>query len=80
VEVGSCFVSESFFPSFFDCGDAEFLGFSLACFGAGGSAERVFPCVGGVSFCGADNVEGLEYLAKIEVNAKSRGKKRAKMR
>ncbi|KAJ7821701.1 hypothetical protein B0H14DRAFT_3875843 [Mycena olivaceomarginata] len=32
----------------------NFGGFSLACFGAGGSAERPSPCVGGVSFCGAD--------------------------
>ncbi|KAJ6533612.1 hypothetical protein B0H19DRAFT_1383609 [Mycena capillaripes] len=35
-------------------GDAEFWGFSLACFGTRGSAERAFPSMGGVLLCGTD--------------------------
>ncbi|KAJ7252918.1 hypothetical protein C8J57DRAFT_634271 [Mycena rebaudengoi] len=42
------------FLYFFDCGDAELWGFSLACFDARGSVERTFPCMGGMSFCEAD--------------------------
>ncbi|KAJ7895428.1 hypothetical protein B0H13DRAFT_826877 [Mycena leptocephala] len=40
VEVGSCFV--------------EFWAFSPPCFATSGSAERAPPCVGWMSFCGAD--------------------------
>jgi hypothetical protein len=43
-----------FFLCFFDCGDAEFWRFSLPYLGARGSAERSFPCVGGMLLCGAD--------------------------
>jgi hypothetical protein len=43
----------SFFPLFFDCGDAELRNF-LTGFSVKGSAERTSPCMGGMSFCEAD--------------------------
>ncbi|KAJ7254483.1 hypothetical protein C8J57DRAFT_614734 [Mycena rebaudengoi] len=54
VEVGSCFVGESFLSLFFSIVAMRNFTGSLLHFSVRGSAERAFPCVGGMSFCGAD--------------------------
>jgi hypothetical protein len=59
-----------FFPCSFDRGDLGIWGFSLACFGARVSVEQVFPCVGGMPFCGAD-AEVVQCVPRLPVDART---------